>query len=74
MLHDLKDLSINPFALGIDVVVSGHTYFPKVETVGGVLFLYPGSAGQRRFGLPITLATINFTDDDGLRPFIYDLG
>jgi putative phosphoesterase len=73
VLHDLKDLRIDPYAMGIDVVVSGHSHVPKVETVDGVLYLNPGSAGRRRFRLPITLATIDVTAD-GLRPVIHDLG
>jgi uncharacterized protein len=73
VLHDLKSLRIDPAALGIDVVVSGHSHVPKIETVGGVLYLNPGSAGRRRFRLPITLATLDVTPD-GLRPAIHDLG
>jgi uncharacterized protein len=73
VVHDLKTLGIDPVALGIDVVVSGHSHAPKIETVGGVLYLNPGSAGQRRFKLPITLATIDITPE-GLRPVIHELG
>jgi hypothetical protein len=73
VVHDLKALRIDPVALGIDVVVSGHSHVPKVETVGGVLYLNPGSAGRRRFRLPITLATLDISPD-GLRPTIHDLG
>jgi putative phosphoesterase len=73
VVHDLKTLGIDPVALGIDVVVSGHSHAPKIETVGGVLYLNPGSAGQRRFKVPITLATIDITPD-GLRPVIHELG
>lgn len=73
VIHDLKDLRTDPAVHGIDVVVSGHTHVPKIETAGGVLFLNPGSAGRRRFRLPITLATIDVTDD-GMRPVIHDLG
>jgi putative phosphoesterase len=72
VLHDLKTLRIDPIARGIDVVVSGHSHVPKIETADGVLY-NPGSAGQRRFGLPITLATIDVTPDN-LRPEIHDLG
>jgi predicted phosphodiesterase len=43
VLHDLKTLQIDPVALGIDVVVSGHSRVPKIDTVGGVLYLNPGS-------------------------------
>jgi uncharacterized protein len=73
VVHDLKTLRIDPVALGIDVIVSGHSHVPKIDTVGGVLYLNPGSAGRRRFGLPITLATLDVTPD-GLRPAIHDLG
>jgi putative phosphoesterase len=73
VLHDLKALRIDPSALGIDVVISGHSHMPKVEMAGGVLYLNPGSAGRRRFKLPITLATLDITPE-GLRPAIHDLG
>ena len=73
VLHDLKTLQIDPVARGIDVVVSGHSHVPKIHTVDGVLYLNPGSAGRRRFRLPITLATIDVAPD-GLRPIIHDLG
>ncbi|WP_426435458.1 metallophosphoesterase family protein [Bradyrhizobium genosp. P] len=72
VLHDLKTLQIDPVARGIDVVVSGHSHVPKIETVDGVLYLNPGSAGRRRFKLPTTLATIDITTV-GLRPVIHDL-
>jgi len=72
LLHDLKTLKADPGA-GIDVIVSGHSHAPKIDTVGGVLYLNPGSAGPRRFKLPITLATLEVTPD-GMRPEIHDLG
>jgi predicted phosphodiesterase len=49
------------------------SHVPKVETVGGVPYLNPGSAGRRCFRLPITLATLDVTPD-GLRPAIQDFG
>jgi hypothetical protein len=73
VLHDLKTMQVDPVAAGIDVVVSGHSHVPKIETVGGVLYLNPGSAGRRRFKLPITLATLEITRE-GLLPKIHDLG
>ncbi|HEY2503113.1 MAG TPA: metallophosphoesterase family protein, partial [Mycobacterium sp.] len=73
VVHDLKALRIDPVALGIDVIVSGHSHAPKVDTVDGVLYLNPGSAGRRRFRLPITLATLDVTPG-GLKPAIHDLG
>lgn len=72
LLHNLKTLQIDPAAQGIDVVVSGHSHVPKIETVDGVLYLNPGSAGRRRFKLPITLATLEVTSE-GMRPVIHDL-
>jgi hypothetical protein len=68
-----QDLEDRSRALGIDVVVSGHSHVPTIDMVGGVLYLNPGSAGGRRFRLPITLATLDVTPD-GLRPAIHDLG
>jgi putative phosphoesterase len=72
VLHDLKTRQINPSARDIDVVVSGHSHVPKIDKAGGVLYLNPGSAGRRRFRLPITLATIDVTPDS-LRPVIHVL-
>ncbi|MGT2466580.1 metallophosphoesterase family protein [Mesorhizobium atlanticum] len=72
VLHDLKTLQVSPAALGIDMVVSGHSHVPELKTVDGVLYLNPGSAGHRRFRLPITLATVDITPD-GLQPAIHDL-
>ena len=72
VLHDLKTLKVDPGA-GIDVIISGHSHVPKIDTVGGILYLNPGSAGPRRFKLPITFATLELTPD-GMRPEIHDLG
>ena len=72
VLHNLKELGRDPAAAGIDVVVSGHSHRPRIETVGGVLYLNPGSAGPRRFTLPIALATLELTGD-ALRPRIHEL-
>jgi uncharacterized protein len=72
VLHDLKTLQADPGA-GIDVIVSGHSHVPKIDTEGGVLYLNPGSAGPRRFRLPITIATLDITPE-GMRPEIHDLG
>jgi hypothetical protein len=73
VVHDLKTMRIDAASLGIDIVVSGHSHVPKVETEGGVLYLNPGSAGRRRFKLPITLATLDLTSDS-LRPMLHHLG
>lgn len=73
VLHDLKGLTIDPAARGIDIVVSGHSHRVRVETVAGVLYLNPGSAGKRRFKLPITLATLELDRNGPLQPVIHDL-
>jgi putative phosphoesterase len=73
VLHDLKTLQIDPIAHGIDVVVAGHSHVPNIDRADGVLYLNPGSAGRRRFRLPVTLATIDVSPN-GLRPFIHDVG
>ena len=72
VLHNLNEIALDPAAAGIDVVVSGHSHRPKIETVGGVLYLNPGSAGPRRFTLPVALATLEL-DGDALRPRIHDV-
>jgi uncharacterized protein len=71
VLHDLKTLNADPGA-GVDVIISGHSHVPKIDTVGGVLYLNPGSAGPRRFKLPITLATLEIVPE-GMRPAIHHL-
>lgn len=64
MLHNLRDMNLDPVAAGYDIVVSGHSHKPKTETVNGVLYLNPGSAGPRRFSLPIALATLRLGEDE----------
>ena len=59
MLHSLEDLDLNPEAAGIAVVISGHSHKPSVQSRDGVLYLNPGSAGPRRFSLPITVAHLH---------------
>ena len=57
-IHDLGDLDIDPRAAGVHVVVSGHTHKPFTQERDGVLFINPGSAGPRRFKLPISIAEL----------------
>jgi len=71
VLHDLKTLNLDPRS-PVDVVISGHSHVPKIETRDGILYLNPGSAGRRRFRLPITLATLDVAPDR-LLPKIHDL-
>jgi putative phosphoesterase len=58
VLHDLTQLDLKPKAAGFSVVVSGHSHIPKHETRDGVLYFNPGSAGPRRFKLPVTLGRL----------------
>jgi len=58
ILHDLQRLDIDPIAAGTGVVVSGHSHQPVVEWRREVLYLNPGSAGPRRFRLPVSLALV----------------
>ncbi len=61
VIHDLSELDLDPYAAGIRVVISGHSHRPLIRRHGGVLYLNPGSAGPRRFKLPISLARIEIT-------------
>jgi putative phosphoesterase len=58
LLHDLHELDLEPRAAGFAAVISGHSHQPRLEDKGGVLYLNPGSAGPRRFKLPISLARL----------------
>lgn len=58
VLHDLSDFDLDPRAAELAAVVSGHSHRPTAEVRGGVLFLNPGSAGPRRFSLPLTIAKL----------------
>jgi hypothetical protein len=55
ILHNLRELSIDPQAAKLAAVISGHTHKPLIETREGVVYVNPGSAGPRRFRLPISL-------------------
>ena len=55
VLHDLHELELDPTAAGCAVVVSGHSHRPAISTRDGVLYINPGSAGPRRFNLPVAL-------------------
>ncbi|RKP50486.1 metallophosphoesterase family protein [Trinickia fusca] len=62
VVHDIADLDIDPRAEGIDVVVTGHSHKPSVRTEDGVLFVNPGSAGPRRFKLPVSAGVLVIED------------
>jgi putative phosphoesterase len=57
LVHSVYNLDLNPVAAGVAVVVSGHSHQPNIETRNGVLYLNPGSAGPRRFNLPVSVAS-----------------
>jgi uncharacterized protein len=58
VLHDLHELDLDPRAAGFAAVIAGHSHQPRLEERDGVLFLNPGSAGPRRFKLPISMARL----------------
>lgn len=58
VVHDIDDLDIDPRTAGVGVVVFGHSHRPGIEPRGDVLYLNPGSAGPRRFDLPVSVARL----------------
>jgi uncharacterized protein len=62
LVHAIEDLDISPTAAGVDVVVFGHSHKASVEQRNAVLYLNPGSAGPRRFQLPVTLALVTVSE------------
>jgi putative phosphoesterase len=61
VLHDLHELDLDPRVAGFGAVIAGHSHQPKLHERDGVLYLNPGSAGPRRFKLPISLARLTIT-------------
>lgn len=72
VLHDLAGLGIDPAAAGVAVVVSGHSHRPLVRQSGGVWYVNPGSAGPRRFKLPVAVAEL-LIDGSRITPRIVEL-
>jgi uncharacterized protein len=62
LLHNLAELDLDPHAAGFAAVVSGHTHVPKQQWKRGVLYFNPGSAGPRRFRLPVTVGRLTVKD------------
>jgi putative phosphoesterase len=58
MLHILEKLDLKPEAAGFSAVIYGHSHVPKIEEKNGVLYFNPGSAGPRRFKLPVTVGKL----------------
>jgi putative phosphoesterase len=71
-IHDLKQLDIDPVAAGVRIVVSGHSHRPSSTERDGVLYINPGSAGRRRFSLPVSAAEL-IVDGDTVRSRIVTL-
>lgn len=64
MLHDLKELDLDASAAGFDIVVSGHSHKPRKSVENGVMYLNPGSAGPRRFSLPVAVARLSISAEE----------
>jgi putative phosphoesterase len=71
LIHSVNDLDINPKAAGVAMVVSGHSHKARVEAKDGVIYFNPGSAGPRRFSLPVTVGFV--TVEDGIEASVMEL-
>jgi uncharacterized protein len=71
LVHSVNDLDINPAAAGVVMVVSGHSHKASVQVRGGVIYFNPGSAGPRRFSLPVTVGFV--TVEDGVEASVMEL-
>lgn len=72
LIHNLRELNFDPAARRLHVVVSGHSHKPLITQTNGVLFVNPGSAGPRRFKLPVAVGKI-FVDGPDVRAEIVEL-
>ena len=72
LIHNVKELEIDPATAGFRVVISGHSHRPSVVERDGVLFLNPGSAGPRRFKLPVAIVRLRIRGES-LNPRIVEL-
>lgn len=73
VLHDINDLKSRPAPEDVDVVIAGHSHRASLRTTDGITYLNPGSAGPRRFKLPITLATLDIAEHGELRVDMHTL-
>ena len=64
LLHDVERLDLDPGAAGFGAVIFGHSHRPEIRRRDGVLYLNPGSAGPRRFDLPISVARVRLEEED----------
>lgn len=72
LVHAREDLDIDPRAAAVDAVLFGHSHQPEISWKDGVLFFNPGSAGPRRFQLPVSMGILECTKGS-LRPFLHTL-
>lgn len=73
VLHDVNELDVDPTAAGFRVIIAGHSHKPHVTERDGVLFVNPGSAGPRRFSLPVTVGYLSVADGSAraeIRPLL----
>ena len=63
LVHAREDLDIDPVTAGVAMIISGHSHKPRLHELNGVQYLNPGSAGPRRFRLPVTLALLTLAPD-----------
>jgi|SRR6185437_2424593 len=73
VLHDLKELDLDPVRAGLRVIVAGHSHKPDVSERDGVLYVNPGSAGPRRFRLPVTIAHLQISSGHPTARICYHL-
>ena len=73
MLHDINELDLNPVAAGIAAIISGHSHKPSIRWRDRVLYFNAGSAGPRRFKLPISVGILEI-QDRGIEPKIVTIG
>ncbi len=71
VIHNVNELGFNPAARGYRVVISGHSHKPSVVTREGVLFVNPGSAGPRRFNLPVALGKLRIEEREVSAEAVY---
>jgi uncharacterized protein len=71
VIHNVRDSESNLSAAGVDVVISGHSHKPSVQTRDNVLFVNPGSAGPRRFKLPVTVGLLLLQNADSHAEIIH---
>ncbi len=72
VIHDIHTLDVDPVAAGVNVVIHGHSHKPGIEHKDGILYLNPGSAGPRRFDLPVSMALLHI-EPDGVVPELVEV-